>query len=88
MPFRMHSLHLEGSYVGFATSLYFMAMTAMGFALKYVRKWLNTRTFIVCIGMMLFGLVLNTLFDHILIFLLCTVLLGTGYGIIQPILLD
>lgn len=88
LPFTMANYHLDTGKVGVATAMYYLTASLAGFALSKVIK-------VVGVWTMQMGLILATLglfivgFFHVYAsYIIGILIMGFGYGLVQPILYD
>ncbi|MCH5229921.1 MAG: MFS transporter [Muribaculaceae bacterium] len=88
LPFTMEAYGLSTGKVGVATSMFYLAATLAGFGLSKVIKVTGVWTF--QLGMIVVALsLLGIGFIHTYAsYIIGTLLLGLGYGVIQPVLYD
>lgn len=88
LPFTMEAYGLSTGDVGVATSMFYLAATCAGFGLSKVIKATGVWTFqlgMILVALSLFGIGFIHTYASYIIGTLC---LGLGYGVIQPILYD
>lgn len=73
---------------GTITALFFLFIFLSGFLLPYIVRFLKATTFWVCSILICIGLGLLAFFQHIELLCIGTILAGTGYGILQPLIYD
>lgn len=88
MPFTMQHYKLSTGDVGVATALFFLSATVSGFCLSYIISWLGRKTTFVAIAMCLAGLFVMGFVHIYLTFILGVILMGLGYGVLQPVIYD
>ena len=85
LPFIAGQYHINDSQVGVITALFFIAVMVAGFILPSVIKCFKSITIQAAISMMFIGLLIGCKAYNEWIFGASSLLLGFGYGIIQPI---
>lgn len=85
LPFIAGRYHINDSQVGVITALFFIAVMVAGFILPSVIKCFKSITIQAAISMMFIGLLIGCKAHNEWIFGASSLLLGFGYGIIQPI---
>lgn len=88
MPFTMDHYHMTTGEVGTATSLFYAAATVAGFLLTPFIKYVGKNALLAGILMIMLGLYVMGFFHAYITFVIGTVVLGFGYGIIQPVIYD
>lgn len=88
LPFTMQHYRLDSGQVGVATAMFYLAASGAGFTLPYVKRTFGTFTMQAAILMVVIGLYLTALFHSDFAYVICTFIVGFGYGTIQPILYD
>lgn len=88
LPFTMQHYRLDSGQVGVATAMFYVAASAAGFSLSYIKKAFGDKTIQAAILMVVAGLYATALFHHDIAYIIFTFIVGYGYGIIQPILYD
>lgn len=85
LPFVFQDDKMPDSYTSIVTSAFFLSITLAGFILPYVLKWLKNRLTFVCMTCMLAGLLLLAIFHNLVFTTAASLLLGFGYGLLQPV---
>ncbi len=85
LPFIAGQYHINDSQVGVITALFFIAVMAAGFILPSVIKCFKSITIQAAICAMFLGLLIGCKVHNEWIFGASSLLLGFGYGIIQPV---
>lgn len=88
LPFTMQHYRLDSGNVGVATAMFYLAASAAGFALPYIKRAFGPKTMQAAIIMVMIGLYATAIFHWDISYILCTFIIGFGYGIIQPIIYD
>lgn len=88
LPFRMQSVDLGSTEVGLVTSVFFLAITIPGFLLANIVRILRHFTLFTAIMSLMAGLFVSTFAAGLAAYIIGAFLIGSGYGIIQPIVYD
>lgn len=80
--------HDSASISGLMISLFFLSMTAPGFFINYVINYLRQKTIPFSMISITIGLLVMTLSHNTALLLIGVVLVGVGYGAMQPIIYD
>lgn len=88
LPFTMQQYHLGSTQVGVVTSLFFLSITLPGFFLPLVIRLFRHFTALIAILFMAIGLFLMGYGDSFASYILAVILVGLGYGIVQPVIYD
>lgn len=88
MPFTMSHFGLNSTAVGVATSLFFLGITIGGFCLTQAIRYLGKATMPVSIALCVGGLVVMGIFHTVVSFSAAALIIGLGYGVIQPVIYD
>ena len=86
LPFVMQSENFNSNDVGIITSIAFAGVTASGFILSIVVKWLKHWSVFTALIINGIGLIITSFADSMLLYIIGGFVLGLGYGIIQPII--
>lgn len=85
VPFAMQDDGLSSSWGGIVTSIFFLFITLAGFILtKFVGKVGNSTSWL-CLLLMIGGLVIMAITNTLWTYVLGVMLVGAGYGIMQPL---
>lgn len=93
VPFNL-SLYMQNLHIGNAEksgtliSIFFLAVTLPGFDINRVISWFKGYTNVISLAAISLGLVLFAFKSGILLLTLGVILIGLGYGIMQPIIYD
>lgn len=93
VPFNL-SLYMQNLHIGNAgmsgtlISIFFLAVTLPGFDINRVISWFKGYTNVISLASISLGLVLFAFKSGILLLTLGVILIGLGYGIMQPIIYD
>lgn len=85
-PFLVATRHLPASITGTITSLFFLMVFLCGFSLTHIVRWLKGKTIMVASVVILVGMVLFTVFSSVWTMCAGVLIVGAGYGILQPLL--
>lgn len=88
LPFTMQHFHLTSGEVGVATAMFYLAASSAGFSLPFLKRFFGNNTMQAAILMVTIGLYATAMFHWNITYIICTFIVGFGYGIIQPILYD
>ena len=88
LPFTMQHYHLNSGQVGVATAMFYLAASGAGFTLPAIRNFFGARTMQAAILMVVIGLFATAIFHHDITYCICVLVVGFGYGIIQPVIYD
>lgn len=88
LPFLMQGYKMSSSDLGMVTSLFFLAIFLPGFILPVVIRVLKQHTMLVSTLLMAAGLILMVAGENLIILSIASLLVGFGYGVIQPIVYD
>jgi MFS family permease len=88
LPFLMQGYKMSSSDLGMVTSLFFLAIFLPGFILPVVIRVLKQHTMLVSVLLMAAGLILMVAGENLIILSIASLLMGFGYGVIQPIVYD
>lgn len=86
LPFTMKHYGFPTHAVGIATSMFYVTATTGGFILPYFLKGLRHASPFVAIAISAIGILTLGLFHTFGLYILGVLLIGFGYGIIQPII--
>ncbi|MDE6769751.1 MAG: MFS transporter [Muribaculaceae bacterium] len=85
VPFAMQDDGLSSTWSGIVTSIFFLFITLAGFSLtKFVGTVRNSTSWL-CLVLMIGGLVLMAMTHALWTYIIGVVLVGAGYGIMQPL---
>lgn len=85
VPFAMQDDGLSSSWGGIVTSIFFLFITLGGFMLtKFVGAVRNSTSWL-CLVLMIGGLVIMALTHEVWTYIVGVVLVGAGYGVMQPL---
>lgn len=85
VPFAMQDDGLSSSWGGIVTSIFFLFITLGGFMLtKFVGAMRNSTSW-VCFVLMIGGLIIMALTHTLWTYILGVILVGAGYGVMQPL---
>lgn len=88
LPFDMKSFGYSTGKVGVATAMYYLAASCAGFGLTYIKRIFGAATLQAAITICMIGLYATALLHSDLSFIICTFVVGFGYGIIQPVIYE
>lgn len=88
LPFLMQGYKMSSSDLGMVTSLFFLAIFLPGFILPVVIRILKQHTMLVSTLLMAAGLILMVAGENLIILSIGALVMGFGYGVIQPIVYD
>lgn len=88
LPFTMNHYHMTDSRVGVATAMFYAAATLSGFALTPFVKVLRGATVPIAIALCAAGLLATGLMHGYYTYLGAILIMGVGYGILQPVIYD
>ena len=88
LPFLMQGYKMSSSDLGMVTSLFFLAIFLPGFILPVVIRVLKQHTMLISTLLMAAGLILMVAGENLIILSIASLLMGFGYGVIQPIVYD
>lgn len=88
LPFLMKEYHFTSGNSGIMISLFFLAIMAPGFILNQIVSLFGKKTKLVCLLSFAAGMALIILFRTEWLIGLGCILIGLGYGVIQPIAYD
>ena len=88
LPFTMHDYKMSSGHIGVATSMFFLAVTVSGTLLTVFTKVLRKNTIRVSILMCSIGLLMMGLFHDFWGYIVSIIVIGLGYGMMQPIIYD
>lgn len=88
LSYTMDHYHLGTAQAGIATALFYFGATMAGFALTPVIKYLQRLTPYVAIMVCIIGLFGMGCIHHYWMYIIGCLIIGLGYGIIQPIVYD
>ncbi len=85
IPFVMQDNRMTTSQTSIVTSIFFLFVTAAGFTLPYIVKALRNATTTTCLIIMMLGLLIVSLGHTLWLYIIAVILIGYGYGLLQPI---
>lgn len=85
VPFAMQDDGLSSSWGGIVTSIFFLFITLGGFMLTKFVGIVRNSTSWVCLVLMIGGLVIMALTHEVWTYIIAVVLVGAGYGVMQPL---
>lgn len=88
LPFVMSEHNLYSSVTGALISILFLAIMVPGLLINRIKKTLKSYTVPGCLASMGVGLLLIATFGNLYVIGLGTILIGLGYGLIQPLVYD
>lgn len=88
LPFLMKEYHFTSGSSGIMISLFFLAIMAPGFFLNQIVAWWKKKTKFYCLLSIAAGLALILLFRSEWLIGLGCILIGFGYGVVQPVAYD
>lgn len=88
LPFTMQHYRFDSGKVGVATAMFYVAASGAGFTLPYLKRAFGAKTMQAAILMIIIGLYATAVFHWDITYVVCTFIVGFGYGIIQPIIYD
>lgn len=88
MPFTMKYYKFSSTAVGVATAAYFLGISITGFLLTYIISILKQYTLHVAIFTCAVGLFMIGIFHTLPVYFVGILLIGLGYGVLQPIIFD
>ena len=88
LPFLMEAHHFSSGNSGLMISLFFLAIMAPGFMLDYIVKLLGNKTKLYSLLAVAVGLLLKWISPTEWLIVPGCILVGLGYGIIQPLIYD
>lgn len=88
LPFSMNHYRLSTGDVGVATAMYFIGATVSGFLLSRIIKICGSMTIELGIALCVGGLFMIGLLHAYWTFIAGVLIIGIGYGIIQPVMYD
>lgn len=88
LPFVMSEHKLDSSVSGILISFFFLAIMIPGLFINRIKKVFKSYTVPVCLASMGIGLLLIALFGNLYVIGLGAILIGLGYGLIQPLVYD
>ena len=88
LPFLMQGYKMSSSDLGMVTSLFFLAIFLPGFILPVVIRVLKQHTMLISTLLMAAGLLLLVAGENLILLSIGALLLGFGYGVVQPIVYD
>lgn len=88
LPFVIQGYHLSSSYSGTMISLFFLAMMLPGFFINKMIAIFGNKVFAFSFIEIAIGLFLIVIFKSILIIAIGVFMVGSGYGILQPLIYD
>lgn len=86
LPFDMKSFGYSTGKVGVATAMYYLAASCAGFGLTYIKRLFGQATLQAAIAICVIGLYATAILHSDAAFVVCTFIVGFGYGIIQPVI--
>lgn len=88
LPFLAGAEKISSTVVGTITSLFFLAIMFPGFFLSHITDRLKSHTVIISMAIIALGLGIICISHSSVMFAIGAILMGSGYGIIQPIIYD
>lgn len=88
IPFLMQKHGMSDATTGYVSAAFYLALTIPGFWLGRVVKMFRYFTIPACVISMIAGLLVIPLIPHLWAYFLGAVLVGFGYGALQPIFYD
>lgn len=88
LPFLMKEYHFSSGSSGVMISLFFLAIMAPGFFLNQIVSWWKKKTKFYCLLSIAAGLALIVIFRTEWMIGLGCILIGFGYGVVQPVAYD
>lgn len=85
LPFVLQDYGMPDSDTSIITSVFFVFITLAGFILPYVIRTLRAWTTPVCMILQTAGLLLMALFHTMPVYIVAVMMIGLGYGVLQPI---
>lgn len=87
-PFLVKARHFDTSITGTLTSIYFLFVFVSGFSLTRIIHFTKANTIIVAAAIVLAGMAVFTFIPSVFCMGVGVILIGLGYGILQPLFYD
>ena len=81
----MQSEQFNSSDIGYITSLFFLGVTISGFIIPWIIRGLKHWSIFIALCVFAGGLYISSIFDSMTTYVVASLLIGLGYGVIQPV---